>query len=359
MCDEYTSAFSTSQPSKEELRLPEFKPPLAALRSKYAGIKDIIFNEKYPPHNDAVFGAIFSEKNIFEQTISAILGKPITLAGEPIAQAFNNAKNADLNSVRFDILGKGTDDVDYSIDMQRAYNKERLHARTVYYACRLLATQKVAESRYECLPGVCISFIYENGTTPSSFINKVSLYNQNHDKYSDIFEIVEIYLKAIPEPSDNICLHIIRSFLGIRNQNDADSFSRMYGNNAYAVALISAYNAVTSRDYTRALDSTDLDGGYIMFKLSEEERIRLREEGIREGAKLSEEERIHLKEEGIKEGREKGKEEGVTAAILTYIRTRYDAATQKDAVVKDVAASFNIPQSEAERLYYKALENQS
>ena len=317
-------------------QLPEFKPPLAALLSKYSHLDHIIFNPKYPPSNDAAFGAIFSEKNIFEQTVSAILNKQITLSSEPIAQAFNNAKNAAMNSVRFDILGKGTDEVDYSIDMQRAYNKERLHARTVYYACRLLATQKVAESRYECLPGVCITFIYENGKTPSSFINRVSLYNQDFDKYSDIFEIVEIYLKADLSPTDSVYLHILKDFLAIHSQDDANMFSNKYAMNLYASTLIKAYNAVTSNDYTQALDKTNLDGGYLMIKLTEEERIKLRAEGI---------------EEGIEKGIEKG--------IKTLIETLQELNTPTTIIISKLMSKYNLTESEAKSYLAKSSNHKS
>ena len=347
-----TNLFSYSQPDTSEFeddiltrdpRLPESKPPIEPLLSKYSYLTHIVFNPKYPPSNDAVFGAIFSEKNIFEQTVSAVLGRPIMLVDEPIAQAFNNAKNAALNSIRFDILGKGTDKVDYSIDMQRVYNKERLHARTVYYACRLLATQRVSDSEYENLPGVCITFIYENGKTPTNFVNRVSLYDQDHNKYSDILEIVEIYLKADLTASDSIYLHTIKDFLAIHSQADADVFSSKY-TNTYAQALVQLYNAVTSTDYTRSLDKTNLDGGYLMVKLTEEERIRIEKKGI---------------EKGIEQGIEKGIEQGREQAIFSYIAKCISKGETFDSIISNVTYIFDTSLADAKSLYTKVLNSKS
>lgn len=242
----------------------------------------MLFNNNYLPKSDVVFTVMFLDKKLCEITLHAILGKEIKLI-DIVAEAKNDLHQAALNSIYFDIRTESIDGRIFTLDLQRKYSKDRIRNRTVYYACREVASQQVSQGEYEKLKNVVISFILtEAPLIHTSDNSKIQLQNCiTGEVYSDLLTIYEVNIKHINQ-SNSFELQILKDFLEIENQIEFDKFIFKYGSSEYGKLLIEGYlKAVSNPSLLDILKGSDK----FMIKLTDEERIEIKEAGIKEGIK--------------------------------------------------------------------------
>ena len=152
------------------------------------------FNPNYLTKSDVVFTVMFLNKTLCEETLKAVLGEQIELI-DIIAESKNDLYKAALNSIYFDVKTQAVDGRIVTLDLQRAYSKNRVRNRTVYYACREIASQKVEKGKYESLNSVIVTFILTEATKKHTTYNsKIRLINETTGElYSDLENYILIY----------------------------------------------------------------------------------------------------------------------------------------------------------------------
>lgn len=243
-------------------------------------MKQMKLNTEYLPKNDLVFTVMFLEKNLCEKTLNAILGEEVHLI-DVVAEAKNDLHKAALNSVYFDILTRDISGRILTLDLQRKYVKDRIRSRTVYYACREIAAQEVQRGEYEKLKNVVVTFLLtEAPLKHTSAGSEIQLQDcLTGEKYSDLLSIYEINIKHIDEKK-SLELNILKAFFEISTQDDFDCFIETYGSFEYGKLLLNNYLSAVNNN--SLLNELGKESKY-MIKLSDEERIEIKLEGIKEG----------------------------------------------------------------------------
>ncbi len=152
------------------------------------------FNANYLPKSDVVFTVMF----LSEKTLEAIIGGQIELI-DIAAEYKNDLHKAALNSIYFDIKTRAVDGRIVTLDLQRVYSKDRIRNRTIFYACREIASQKVEKSKYENLKSMIVTFLLtEAPLKHTTFNRKIKLVEETTGKvYSDLLTIHEINIRHI------------------------------------------------------------------------------------------------------------------------------------------------------------------
>lgn len=166
------------------------------------------------------------------------------------------------------------------MDLQRQYLKKRVRYRTVYYACREVASQKVIKSKYENLKSIVVTFILTEASLNSTKDNrKITLQDvQTNEEYCDLFSIHEINIKHINNKNSKDML-ILRDFFEISSQSAYDKFVSDYSNTEFGSLLLKNY--ISAVNDTSLLDNL-VEEEKFMYRLSEEERQTERQEGMKE-----------------------------------------------------------------------------
>jgi len=243
------------------------------------------FNINYLPKSDVVFTVMFLNKELCEKTLEAITGEYIELI-DIAAEYKNDLHKAALNSIYFDIKTRAVDGRIVTLDLQRVYSKDRIRNRTIFYACREIASQKVEKSKYENLKSVIVTFVLtEAPLKHTTFNRKIKLVDQTTGKvYSDLLTIHEINIRHISKKHSQE-LQIIRQFFEIDTEKSYQKFVSAYAQTQLGALLLEAYDEAVSD--TSVLDCLSEEDKY-MVRLSEEERLLERAEGMQEGLQKGE-----------------------------------------------------------------------
>ncbi|MDR1192671.1 MAG: Rpn family recombination-promoting nuclease/putative transposase, partial [Peptococcaceae bacterium] len=193
---------------------------------------DFNYDDYYRPCHDVVFAIMLADKSLFTRLCSAVYGKPVSIVGEPLSQAVARESDVLLNSIRFDVLAVADENRIFTLDIQRRYTQGRQERRGVYYMCRSVSTQKVANMKYEELHPVHIAFILTDHPDTPSGVRKVGLcYLDTGDIYDDLIELVLVYVrtvvKAPPQkgaPEDND-LYIFTRFFAVSSEDEAAAYA--------------------------------------------------------------------------------------------------------------------------------------
>jgi len=246
------------------------------------------FHANYLPKSDVVFTVMFLNKELCEKTLEAITGEKIELI-DIAAEHKNDLHKAALNSIYFDIKTRAVDGRIVTLDLQRVYSKDRIRNRTIFYACREIASQKVEKSKYENLKSVIVTFVLtEAPLKHTTFNRKIKLVDQTTGKvYSDLLTIHEINIRHISKKHSQE-LQIIRQFFEIDTEKSYQKFVSAYSQTQLGALLLEAYDEAVSD--TSVLDCLSEEDKY-MVRLSEEERLLERAEGKQEGRQ---EERVEI-----------------------------------------------------------------
>lgn len=254
------------------------------------------FNSKYLPKSDVVFTVMFVNKDLCEKTLNVILGENIELI-DTMVESKNDLHQAALNSIYFDVKTQAKDGRIITLDLQRKYDKNRIRNRTVYYACREIASQKVHKSKYEDLKSVIITFLLTEATLkPTTDNSSIRLHNDKTGEiYSNLLSIHEVNIKHISD-NNKLEMQVLKSFFEIESQQAIDNFIKNYNNTSFGALLLKHY--MSAIQDTSLLDILGEEEKF-MIRLSEEERLEERQEGWQEGLK-----------EGLQEGLQEGRQEG-------------------------------------------------
>ena len=231
---------------------------------------------KYLPKSDVVFTIMFLNKELCEKTLSVILGEKVELI-DIVSEFKNDMYKAALNAIYFDIKTRAKDGRIITLDLQRKYNKSRIRNRTVYYAYREVASQKVEKSRYENLASVIVTFLLtEAGMGPTTDNSVIKLVNvKTGEQYSDLLTIHEVNIKHIGK-QDKIELQILKSFFEIGGEEDYKEFIEKYGKTELGSLLWMNYiSAINNKSLLEGLSEEEK----YMIRLSEEDRLEERMEG--------------------------------------------------------------------------------
>jgi len=245
------------------------------------------FNANYLPKSDVVFTVMF----LSEKTLEAIIGEQIELI-DIAAEYKNDLHKAALNSIYFDIKTRAVDGRIVTLDLQRVYSKDRIRNRTIFYACREIASQKVEKSKYENLKSMIVTFLLtEAPLKHTTFNRKIKLVEETTGKvYSDLLTIHEINIRHISKKHSQE-LQILRQFFEIDTEKSYQKFVSAYAQTQLGALLLEAYDDAVSDP--SVLDYLSEEDKY-MVRLSEEERLLERAEG---------------KQEGLQKGEQKGRQE--------------------------------------------------
>ena len=238
------------------------------------------FHMEYLPKADVVFTVMFLNKELCEKTLEVILGEHIELI-DIVAEYKNDLHKAALNSVYFDIQTRSVDNRIITLDLQRVYSKERIRKRTIYYACREIASQKVEKSKYEDLESVIVTFILTEAPLKHTVTNrKIKLIDETtHEVYSDLMTIHEVNIKHISEQNSQE-LQILRCFFEIETEENYQKFVSSYGQTTLGALLLQEYEAAVADP--SVLEHLSEEDKY-MVRLTEEERLQERAEGREKG----------------------------------------------------------------------------
>ena len=250
------------------------------------------FNANYLPKSDVVFTVMFLNKELCEKVLEVITGEYIELV-DIAAEYKNDLHKAALNSIYFDIKTRAVDGRIVTLDLQRVYSRDRIRNRTIFYACREIASQKVEKSKYENLKSVIVTFVLtEAPLKHTTFNRKIKLVDQTTGKvYSDLLTIHEINIRHISKKHSQE-LQIIRQFFEIDTEKSYQKFVSAYSQTQLGALLLEAYDEAVSD--TSVLDCLSEEDKY-MVRLSEEERLLERAEGMQEGEqKGRQKERIEI-----------------------------------------------------------------
>ena len=246
------------------------------------------FHANYLPKSDVVFTVMFLNKELCEKTLEAITGEQIELI-DIAAEYKNDLHKAALNSIYFDIKTRAVDGRIVTLDLQRVYSKDRIRNRTIFYACREIASQKVEKSKYENLKSVIVTFVLTEASLKHTIFNrKIKLVDQTTGKvYSDLLTIHEINIRHISKKHSQE-LQIIRQFFEVDTEKSYQKFVSAYAQTQLGALFLEAYDEAVSD--TSVLDCLSEEDKY-MVRLSEEERLLERAEGKQEGRQ---EERVEI-----------------------------------------------------------------
>ena len=246
------------------------------------------FNSNYLPKSDVVFTVMFLNKELCEKTLETITGEQIELI-DITAEYKNDLHKAALNSIYFDIKTRAVDGRIVTLDLQRVYSKDRIRNRTIFYACREIASQKVEKSKYENLKSVIVTFVLTEASLKHTIFNrKIKLVDQTTGKvYSDLLTIHEINIRHISKKHSQE-LQIIRQFFEVDTEKSYQKFVSAYAQTQLGALFLEAYDEAVSD--TSVLDCLSEEDKY-MVRLSEEERLLERAEGKQEGRQ---EERVEI-----------------------------------------------------------------
>ncbi len=250
------------------------------------------FHANYLPKSDVVFTVMFLNKELCEKTLEAITGEQIELI-DIAAEYKNDLHKAALNSIYFDIKTRAVDGRIVTLDLQRVYSKDRIRNRTIFYACREIASQKVEKSKYENLKSVIVTFLLtEAPLKHTTFNRKIKLVDQTTGKiYSDLLTIHEINIRHISKKHSQE-LQILRQFFEIDTETSYQKFVSAYAQTQLGALLLETYDDAISDP--SVLDYLSEEDKY-MVRLSEEERLLERAEGKQEGLQEGrQEERIEI-----------------------------------------------------------------
>ena len=258
---------------------------------------EIQINEKFLPRHDLIFSIMFEDVYLFTLLLKAVTGHQITTE-KVYSQASVTPENIFGSYIRFDNFSSDEKDGTlYSLDLQNTYAEELLKNRTIFYACRGLSGQKVIKGNYQDLNKVVVSFIMTKKTNEES-IEIINLYNQNHEKYSDLLTLYNVYVPSVLEHNDtNDDLKVFAAFFSVESYEDMVSFYNDYIDNPLATELILLYNKAIGRE--------DLEN------LAEREyfKMKITEQDIAEA-------KIEYEAKGEAKGRAKGRAEGKIEGIL-------------------------------------------
>ena len=181
--------------------------------------------------------------------------------------------------------------------LQRVYSKDRIRKRTIYYACREIASQKVEKGKYENLNSVIVTFILTEAPLKHTVTNrKIKLIEEaKQEVYSDLMTIHEVNIKHISEQNSQE-LQIIRHFFEIETEENYQKFVSSYGQTTLGALLLQEYEAAVADP--SVLDHLSEEDKY-MIRLTDEERLQERAEGREKGR---EERNIEIAKNLLSEG---------------------------------------------------------
>ena len=270
---------------------------------------EIQFNERYQPKHDLIFSIMFEDICLFTVLLKASTGRKI-VTKKVYSQASVTPDNIYGSYIRFDNFSPDEKDGTlYSLDLQNTYAEELLKNRTIFYACRGVSGQKVIKGNYQNLNKVVVSFIMtkKKNEKPIEIIN---LYNQNHEKYSDLLTLYNVYVPSVLEHNDtNDDLKVFAAFFSVSSYEEMVKFYNDHKDNPLAAELILRYN--------KAIGYENLDS------LAEKEyyKMKITEQDIAE-AKIEYEAKGEAKgrAKGRAEGRAEGKIEGILMTLVELVK---------------------------------------
>ena len=280
---------------------------------------EILFNEKYLPKNDLIFSIMFEDVWLFKKLLKSSTGRRIK-ANKVFSQASLTPENVLGSYIRFDTFSPDEDDGTlYSMDLQNTYAEELLKNRTIFYAGRALSGQKVIKGDYKKLNKVVVSFIMTQKKNDEP-IEIISLYNQKHEKYSDLLTLYKIYVPSVLE-HDNMDddLKVFAAFFSVESYEEMVKFYNDHKNNPLAIKLILSYN--------KAIGHENIDS------LAEKEFFNM---------KITEQDIAEAKVEYEAKGRTEGEAKGEAKLLKKLVKLGNS--------IKQLSEMFEIPESEIEGL---------
>ena len=261
---------------------------------------EIPFSKEYPPRNDVVFSIMFGERDLFARLLKTVTGHELQ-SKDVFSQANVKPENVEHNYIRFDTYSRETDGTIYSLDMQKKKMKKLVRNRTVYYSCRCISSQTIRDGEYHKLNKVAVSFVMTSASG-SAPVEKVQLYNQNHELYSDLITLYNVYIPTVLNEQEKCDpeLVMLSEFFSIDDSLQMEGFMKKYAGNELAEMLIISYSKAILKSDIAEISERE----YFNMKISEERINQAYSEG---------------KEEGRAEGRAEGKIEGITEGIAEGI----------------------------------------
>ena len=208
-------------------------------------------NSKFLPRNDVIFSIMFADKELFSQLLTSVIGEPVDPI-EVISQANITKENTEHNNIRLDTYAVEASGRSLSADMQNTYSQQYIENRTVYYACRLIARQKVENLQYENLKQVAVSFILTSKKNKQAPVEIVRMYRENDKEhiYSGLITIYNVFIPSVVRAEDNTVsesLKIFAHFFSINTQDDLNNFVQTYKNYPLASLLMLRYSEAVNR----------------------------------------------------------------------------------------------------------------
>ncbi len=273
------------------------------------------FRNDFPPRNDVVFSIMFGDMTLFSVLLKCVTGHELKTK-EIISQACVLPDNVEHNYIRFDTFAKDENGTIYSIDLQNTYSETLIKNRTIYYACRAVAGQTVNKGNYDQLNKVVISFIMtcKKNALPTEVIR---LYNQNHEIYSDLFTLYNVYTPAVNQSEKaNRELKIFSEFFSVKNEEQMGNFIDRYAEDLLGKRLIVLYSQVIGRKDLNIIQ----EGEYFDMKISEQDII---------------EAKMEARAAGLSEGRAEGILSTLIGLVKKGIITLAQAAEEANMTVSE------------------------
>ena len=209
-------------------------------------------NSRFLPKNDVIFSIMFADKDLFSQLLTSVIGEPVNPI-EVISQANITKENTEHNNIRLDTYAVEPSGRSLSADMQNTYSQQYIENRTVYYACRLIARQKVENLQYETLKQVAVSFILTSKRNKQAPVEIVRMYRENDKEhiYSGLITIYNVFIPSVVQAEDNTIsesLRIFAHFFSITTQDDLNNFVQTYKDYPLTSLLMLKYSEAINRN---------------------------------------------------------------------------------------------------------------
>ena len=197
-----------------------------------------------------------------------------------------------------------------SIDIEIQLNRvTEIHARMVYYACRMITDQMGSGGDYlDIKRSICIlitdfALFREN----KRYHSRYRLYDIDTElAFTDLLEVITLELPKLPQDSDGTARWDWLRFMGARRQEELEMLAEKNPQVCKAVAKLMELNA-DERARLIADSRQKLRWDIASIK----------KEGLEEGLERG---RVEGREEGLEKGREEGREEGREAERLAIAR---------------------------------------
>ena len=224
---------------------------VAALKTEAPKAFYVLRESRIYPSADVVFSFLFSDKVVFAELMSSIMGEKIDANELYVKSQVTMAAAEDFNevTVRLDVRGINKKWL-MAAEMQNDFRKALTDDRSPYYHAVLMASQEVENMRYDKLKTVCITFILptkelidSDGIRHLEWADvKTGQFIENSDRR--YFLYIPNILKNEDIRATNPILFMFARFFEVFTQEQANKFLVDYKNEPLARRLIHMSNVL-------------------------------------------------------------------------------------------------------------------